>query len=42
MPRLLDLSRESEEFDDERLFRHALELADSLRITEQENQEKVN
>jgi bifunctional enzyme CysN/CysC/sulfate adenylyltransferase subunit 1 len=42
MPRLLDLSRESEEFDDERLFRHALELADSLRIREQENQEKVN
>src|SRR5713101_490391 len=29
MPRLLDLSRESEEFDDERLFRRALELADS-------------
>jgi sulfate adenylyltransferase subunit 1 len=42
MRRLLDLSRESEEFDAERLFRHALELADSLRITEQENQEKVN
>ena len=42
MLRLLDLSRESEEFDDERLFRHALELADSLRIREQENQEKVN
>jgi len=42
MPRLFDFSQESEEFDDEELFRRALSLPDSLRITEQENQEKVN
>ena len=40
--RLFDLSQESEKFDDEEFFRRALALADSLRITEQENQEKVN
>jgi sulfate adenylyltransferase subunit 1 len=32
MPRLLDLSRERENFDDEELFRRALVLADSLRL----------
>ena len=42
MPRLLDLSQESEKFDDEELFRRTLALADSLRITKQENQEKAN
>jgi len=42
MPRLFDFSQESEEFDDEELFPRALSLPDSLRITEQENQEKVN
>ncbi len=42
IPRLFDLSQESEKFDDEELFRRALALAESLRITKQENREKVN
>jgi bifunctional enzyme CysN/CysC/sulfate adenylyltransferase subunit 1 len=42
MPRLFDLSQEREKFDDEELLQRALALADSLRITPQENQEKVN
>ncbi|MCU1239469.1 MAG: sulfate adenylyltransferase subunit 1 [Candidatus Acidoferrum typicum] len=43
MPRLLDLSGESEAFDDEEVLRRALALADSLRLTmPEENQEKVN
>jgi len=39
---LFDLSQEREKFDDEELLRRALTLAYSLRITEQENQEKVS
>jgi bifunctional enzyme CysN/CysC/sulfate adenylyltransferase subunit 1 len=42
MPRLFDLSQESEKFDDEEILQRALALADSLRITPQKNQEKVN
>jgi hypothetical protein len=42
-PRLLDLSTENENFNDEELFRRALALADSLRFAKQEeNQERVN
>jgi sulfate adenylyltransferase subunit 1 len=42
-PRWLDLSRESENLDDEELLRRALALADSLRLAKpEENQEKVN
>jgi sulfate adenylyltransferase subunit 1 len=42
-PPLLDLSRENADVDHETLFRRALDLADSLRIAEREdNQEKVN
>jgi sulfate adenylyltransferase subunit 1 len=42
-PRLLDLSRESENFGDEEVFRRALAFADSLRLAKSEgNQEKVN
>ncbi len=41
-PAFFDLSQEREKFDDEELFRRALALAYSLRITEQENQEKVS
>jgi sulfate adenylyltransferase large subunit len=40
--RSFDRSQEGEEFDEEELFRRALALAESLRITEQENQEKAN
>src|SRR5467141_1783124 len=39
---LFDLSQEREKFDEEDLLRRALTLAYSLRITEQENQEKVS
>jgi bifunctional enzyme CysN/CysC/sulfate adenylyltransferase subunit 1 len=43
MPRLLDLSRESESFDDEEVLRRALTLAHSLRLAKpEENQEEVN
>jgi hypothetical protein len=42
-PRLLDLSRNEEDFNDEELFRRALALADSLRLAKPEDdQEKVN
>jgi hypothetical protein len=42
-PRLFELSRESENFEDEELFRRALALAHSLRLPDPEkNQEKVN
>ena len=41
-PALFDLSQEREKFDDEELLQRALAAADSLRITEQENQEKVS
>jgi sulfate adenylyltransferase subunit 1 len=42
-PRLLDLSRENQNADDEELFRRALALADSLRLARpQNNLEKVN
>ncbi len=41
--RLLDLSGKNETFNDEELFRRALALADSLRLTKpQNNQEEVN
>jgi len=41
-PRLLDLSRKYENFNDEELFRRALALAGSLRLAKpEENQEKV-
>jgi hypothetical protein len=43
MPRLLDLSQKSENFDDEELFRRALAFADSLRLAKTDNnREKVN
>jgi hypothetical protein len=43
MPRLLDLSPQSENFEDEELFRRALAFADSLRLAKAENnREKVN
>jgi sulfate adenylyltransferase subunit 1 len=42
-PRLLDLSRENQNANDEELFRRSLALADSLRFAKpQNNQEKVN
>jgi sulfate adenylyltransferase large subunit len=42
MPRLFDLPPESENFDDEELFRRALALAKSLRLAQPDkNQEKV-
>jgi bifunctional enzyme CysN/CysC/sulfate adenylyltransferase subunit 1 len=42
-PRLLDLSLENENANDEELFRRALALADSLRLARpQNNQEKAN
>jgi hypothetical protein len=42
-PRLLDLSAENENVNDDELFRHALALADSLRFRKpQELQGKVN
>jgi sulfate adenylyltransferase subunit 1 len=41
-PAFFDLSQERERFDDEELLQRALAAADSLRITEQENQEKVS
>jgi sulfate adenylyltransferase large subunit len=41
--RLLDLSQKNENTSEEELFRHALALADSLRLAKpQNNQEKVN
>jgi hypothetical protein len=43
VPRLVDLSRNEEDFNDEELFRRALALADSLRLAKPEDdQEKVN
>ena len=43
VPRLLDLARESESFDEEEVLRRALSLADSLRIAKPgEDQEEVN
>jgi sulfate adenylyltransferase subunit 1 len=43
MPRLLDLSQKSENFDDEELFRRALAFADSLQLAKTDNnREKVN
>jgi len=43
MPRLLDLSQESQKLTDEDLLRRGLELAESLRLTiSEENQGKVN
>ena len=43
MPRLLDLSQESQKLTDEDLLRRGLELAESLRLTiGEENQGKVN
>jgi hypothetical protein len=43
MPRLLDLSRESETLHEEQVFGRALALADALRLAKLEkNREKVN
>jgi bifunctional enzyme CysN/CysC/sulfate adenylyltransferase subunit 1 len=43
MPRLLDLSRESETLHEEQLFGRALALADAVRLPKpEENREKVN